>query len=66
MYVDGVRERIEEIKEKVGVKESDLEYPTLTIQSVGTPKVEVNASENDPAPTEDQMKSRRVHQDSPE
>ena len=29
MYVEGVRDRIEEIKEKVGVKESDLEYPTL-------------------------------------
>lgn len=29
MYVEGVRDRIEEIKIKVGVKESDLEYPTL-------------------------------------
>lgn len=29
MYVEGVRDRIEEIKDKVGVKESDLEYPTL-------------------------------------
>jgi len=29
MYVDGVRERITEIKEKIGINEHDLEYPTL-------------------------------------
>ena len=33
MYVEGVRERVEEIKVKAGVKESDLEYPTLSIPS---------------------------------
>lgn len=33
MYVEGVKERVEEIKVKAGVKESDLEYPTLSIPS---------------------------------
>ena len=33
MYVDGVKDRVEEIKVKAGVKESDLEYPTLSIPS---------------------------------
>ena len=52
MYVDGVRERIDEIQEKVGVKESDLEYPTLIMQqSVRTPKVVTN-SEDDYKKTE--------------
>ena len=46
MYVDGVRERIDEIQEKVGVKESDLEYPTLILQrSVDTPKVTANSED---------------------
>ena len=55
MYVDGVRERIDEIQEKVGVKESDLEYPTLTMQSVGTPKV--ITTENEVTPEESGLKN---------
>lgn len=29
MYIDGVRDRISEIKDKIGINEHDLEYPTL-------------------------------------
>lgn len=47
MYVEGVRERIDEIKEKIGVKESDLEYPTLTIASPVSPK-EATEEDRDP------------------
>jgi hypothetical protein len=29
MYVKGVKDRIEEINEKMGINESDLDYPTI-------------------------------------
>jgi len=29
MYIDGVGDRIAEIKEKIGISENELEYPTL-------------------------------------
>jgi len=29
MYIDGVKDRISEIKDKIGISEHDLEYPTL-------------------------------------
>ena len=33
MYIEGVKERVDEIKVKAGVREQDLEYPTLSIPS---------------------------------
>ena len=38
MYIEGVKERIEHIKDKMGVQEADLEYPNLTMNSVITPE----------------------------
>ena len=29
MYIKGVKDRIEEINEKMGINESDLDYPTI-------------------------------------
>ena len=29
MYIKGVKDRIEEIHEKMGINESDLDYPTI-------------------------------------
>jgi ribosome assembly protein YihI (activator of Der GTPase) len=29
MYVKGVKDRIDEIHEKMGINESDLDYPTI-------------------------------------
>jgi len=29
MYIKGVKDRIDEIQEKMGINESDLDYPTI-------------------------------------
>ena len=47
MYIEGVTDRIEHIKDKMGVKEGDLEYPSLTMASVITPEVAVETEQDE-------------------
>lgn len=46
MYIKGVKDRIEEIHEKMGINESDLDYPTIPehLKNIDDKKIDASLS----------------------